>query len=152
MNDLSHFLHPSSIKLSLSTEKEEEVIDEVLDLLKDDERISNWDEFLKAIKERPSFPISVSKERAIVIYHGRTTVIQDLVMSLGRSKKGIIFEESQQRVHLIFTIGVPTALNHEYLRIVGAIARACKDPTILEKILVTESSDKMIELLNFAIQ
>lgn len=148
MKHLHHFLQPESINLSLVADEEQEVFQEVIALLKEDSRVADWNEFFQAIIARSAYPVLASNKKAIVIYHGRTNAVHDLIMAIGRSKKGIIFKECEHPIHLVFIMGVPNTLNNEYLRIMGAIARACQNSTKLEELLATENSNQFIALLS----
>lgn len=148
MLQLSNFLFSESLLLSLASEEQGAALEEVLESLKEDHRVSNWQELRDSILARPAFPISSNGKIIIRLYHGRTNSAQDLIIAVGRSIKGILFEELAERIHFIFVIAIPHALNHEYLRVMGSIARVCKDPTTLEKLLVTSSSQEFIEILS----
>ena len=148
MLHLSKFLLPESLHLFLSSQKGDAALEEVMKLLQQDTRVSQWEELRKAILARPAFFLSANDTETIIIYHGRTQSVQDLVMAVGRSDHGIAFEGSEQPVRLIFVAGIPHALSNEYLRVIGSIARACKDTTTLEKLLSTKNSQEFIETLS----
>jgi len=145
---LHKFLLPESLLLTLSSEESSTALEEVMKLLKQDSRIPEWEKLHQAILARPAFCLPVNNHQTIIIFHGRTQSVQDLVMAVGRSSQGISFESSEQPVHLIFVVGIPHALSHEYLRVMGSIARACKDSTTLEKLLSTKEPQEFIEILS----
>ncbi len=148
MKQLSHFLFPESVALSLSAEEEEATLEEVLKLLRYDSRVGDWVQFSQAIVERPPFPLYINEQAAVMIYHARTNAVQDLVMAVGRSSKGIFFKEKTERVPLVFVIGIPHALSNEYLRIMGSIARLCKDQALLQNLLSLKTPEEFIQLLS----
>ena len=145
---LHKFLLPESLLLSLATEASSAAFDDVMKLLKQDPRVPQWEKLHQAILARPSFFLPVNNQQSIIIFHGRTQSVQDLVMAVGRSPQGILFQGSEQPVHLVFVVGIPHALNSEYLRLMGSIARACKDSTTLEKLLSTQDPQEFIEILS----
>ncbi|MFI0347919.1 MAG: PTS sugar transporter subunit IIA [Chthoniobacterales bacterium] len=145
---LSNFLFSSSINLSLTPHEKHAALEEVMSLLRYDKRIVDWNEFSQKIMATPGFSFPVNEKQAVMIYHGRTNSIRDLVISVGRSKEGISFQESIQPVNFLFVIGIPSALNNEYLRMMGAIARICKNESTFKKLLLTENGDEFIAMLS----
>lgn len=147
MPHLSNFLFPQSILLSLEATEQESALQEILNLLQNDERVSRWPELIDSILSRPVVPLEVDDKIAILIYHGRTSYLKELLIAVGRNKKGILLKEGNTLAHLIFVIAVPHTLNNEYLRIMGSIARVCKDPFTLEKLFSAKSEEEFIEIL-----
>lgn len=84
---------------------------------------------------------------SVVIYHARTNATQDLIMSVGRSQHQSQLHQKENFTSLIFVIGIPHALSNEYLRIIGAIARACQTSTSLERLLTTKTPEELIAFL-----
>jgi mannitol/fructose-specific phosphotransferase system IIA component (Ntr-type) len=148
MPDLSHFLLPQSLLLSLNSEKEEAVLEEILEHLKEDHRVTNWQELYNSILVPSPFPLSSKGKIVAMLYHGRTSSIRDFVIAVGRSNTGIFFENATAPIRLIFVIAIPHALNQEYLRVMGSIARVCNDATTVEKLLLTPSSEEFIGILS----
>jgi mannitol/fructose-specific phosphotransferase system IIA component (Ntr-type) len=68
-------------------------------------------------------------------------------MSAGRSPNGFPSPDIQGSVRLVFVVGIPTALNQEYLRVVGTIARLCGKPETLQKLLNAPSARSFLDLL-----
>ena len=147
MKHLRNFLLPESVNLSLRATEEQTSFTEVIKLLQDDPRVTDWEKFYQSILARPLFPLLLN-HKAMVICHGRTNTVRDLVMSVGRSNDGIIFDNIDHPVALLFVVGIPHELNNEYLRIMGSIARACGDLPTLEKLLSTENPHEFIEALS----
>lgn len=148
MKHLSHFLFPEAVLLTLAAEEAETALEELLQLLRHDTRVEDWAQFSQVIVERPAFPLCINDEAAVIIYHTRTNAVHDLVMAAGRSSKGIFFKERAERVPLLFVIGIPHALNNDYLRIMGSIARLCKDEAFLQNLLSLNTPEEFIKLLS----
>lgn len=147
MKQLFDFLLPVSTCLSLSAMEEAAALREVTKLLHHDSRIINWEQFSQAILEQSSFPLCIDEKKSVVIYHTRTNAVQDLVMAVGRSSDGIFFKGHTNPISLIFVIGIPNALNNEYLRMMGTIARLCKDSSLLKKLLSSKTTEEFMTLL-----
>ena len=148
MDHLPYFFSPDSVRLTLTNQEQSAAVEEVIKLLKQDRRVTNWSEFFQAMIAFSNPPLKVDEENAVIIYHIRTNSVQDLVMAAGRSISGISFKESEQLARLIIVIGIPHALSQEYLRVLGSLARSLKEPAVFEKLLTTESADEFIDILS----
>ena len=57
------------------------------------------------------------------------------------------FPDIATNVRLVFVAGIPSALNNEYLRVVGTIARLCSKKELVEKLLIASTPTGFIEIL-----
>ncbi|MEO8206211.1 MAG: PTS sugar transporter subunit IIA [Chthoniobacterales bacterium] len=133
------------MNLALTATDKASAIHEVTGRLRGDARVTNWETFEKAVLERDA-PAMLSCGYGICIAHGRTSGVSTLVMAAGRSEEGIVFPEIADPVRLVFVAGIPAALSSEYLRLVGAIVRICRDPEMLQKILAVKDAKKFVAL------
>ncbi len=148
MDHRPYFFSSASARLELTNQEKSAAIEEIVKLLKQDNRVTNWNEFFQLITSISMPLLKVDEENAVAIYHVRTNSVQDLVMAAGRSIRGISFQESHQLVRLIIVIGIPHALNQEYLRVLGSLARSLKEPSLFNQLLTTENIDKFIDILS----
>ena len=81
------------------------------------------------------------------LHHGRTESVSELVLAVGRSTIGIPVPGRNEPIHLVFLAAIPEALNSEYLRILGAIARVCRDPQTLRDMLDLKNTSQFLHLL-----
>ena len=146
MITIADILHPEDIDLELKMSNQEEAINHVAALLKEDDRVTDWNAFYKGLAgQQPC--IGAAGGTGICIPHTRTHSVTGMVMSAGRSRNGIAVKDAQGPVHFVFVIGVPAALAADYLRIIGALARIFKDPTTKEKLRQTQDVEEFVELL-----
>lgn len=148
MDHFSYFFSPDSVLLTLVNQEKSAAIEETIRLLKQDRRVSDWQELFQTLATLSPAFLKVDEENAVAIYHTRTNSVQDLVMSAGRSIPGIAFQESAQPIRLIIVIGIPHALSQEYLRVLGSLARLIKEPPFFQKLLTTTSVDEFIDILS----
>jgi len=147
MISLSEILLPEHINLQLDALDQTTAVEELLFPLRGDIRIGNWDTLRASILERNAPAVSTDDGFGIVIAHGRTNAVNSLVMAAGRSPNGFPSPDIQGSVRLVFVVGIPTALNQEYLRVVGTIARLCGKPETLQKLLNAPSARSFSDLL-----
>ena len=119
---LQNLLQPHLIKLDVTEKKRTSAIREITELLKNDHRIKDFEKFYQDLLARERIETTcLGCDTALP--HARTDHVADMVLAIGRSKEGVLFENSNQTVHLIFVVGTPKRMATDYLRLVGTIAR-----------------------------
>jgi len=132
--------------LSLEATTQAEAVEQLLQLLRGDERVLDPDKLEEAVRERNA-PAIEENGTAICIAHGRTDCLRGVVMAAGRLKEGVPVAGAQSPLRLVFVAGIPSALSAEYLRLVGAIARICSSKELLNKLLTVRDPARFIQLL-----
>lgn len=146
MIPISEILLPAQVNLSLAARDQAGGVDEVLSKLNGDPRVQDWPALVRAVTQRAA-PALACNSCGICIAHGRTNAVSSLVMAAGRSPNGLSSPEVRDKVRLVFVAGIPSAFDSEYLRIVGAIARLCRDKTLLQKLLAAPDAEEFTALL-----
>jgi len=149
MITIADILQPRDIELELKTTNQEEAINQVASLLKEDERVKDWNEFYKGLGSKQPC-VAAAGGTEICIPHTRTDSVTGMVMSVGRSAKGIQVKGADLPVHFVFVIGVPVALAADYLRIIGALARIFKDPAARSGLRQAATAEEFLQLLGAA--
>jgi mannitol/fructose-specific phosphotransferase system IIA component (Ntr-type) len=147
MISFSQILLPEHINLHLDATDQNSAVEELLFPLRGDIRIPDWGALHSAVFDRDAPAVPVDETCAIVIAHGRTNAVHSLVMSAGRSSPGFSSTAVQGKIRLVFVVGIPTALNQDYLRVIGTIARLCGKPDRLEKLLAAPTPRDFLHLL-----
>jgi mannitol/fructose-specific phosphotransferase system IIA component (Ntr-type) len=146
MISIRQILQPGQVNLSLSSTKIDSAVGEVLASLSGDIRILQWNALKESVLQRDA-PAIDAEGCGIVIAHGRTDAVGSLVMAVGRSNEGFNCNDTKQNVRLVFVAGIPSALNNEYLRVVGTIARLCSKTELVQKLLAATSPSAFIDIL-----
>jgi fructose PTS system EIIBC or EIIC component len=146
MITIADILHPQDIDLGLKSTNQEEAINHVASLLKEDERVKDWSEFYKGLGSKQPC-VAASGGTDICIPHTRTDSVTGMVMSVGRSQNGIMVKGVDTPVHFVFVIGVPVALAADYLRIIGALARIFKNGATRDGLRKAENPEEFLQLL-----
>lgn len=147
MISIGEVLLPAHVNLVLAAQEKNEAINEVLSKLNGDFHVKDFPTFQKQVFQRDASAIS-ENGCGICIAHARTEAVGSLVMAAGRTAVGIPCKETPDPVRLFFVAGIPAAFNAEYLRIVGAIARICRDRHQLERLLAAKDSEHFVSLLS----
>lgn len=148
---IDEILRPGDVNLALRAVTKSEAIEEVLAQLHGDERVKDWTVLRTAVIARDA-PAIAEGEFALCIAHGRTPAVRELVFAAGRSLQGVPCPEAGSGVQLFFVAGIPSAVDSEYLRLVGAIARVCSDPEDVRRLLDAADGEAFVEILARATQ
>ena len=125
---LSKLLDPARITLALTSTKRTAAIHEVAKLLEGHPDIVNHDGFYQELLARDRLDTTCLGNE-IAIPHARTEHVKKIVVAVGRSDGGVLFENSNQNVRLMFVLGTPKNNPTDYLILVGALCRLIKDET-----------------------
>ncbi len=146
MIPISEILQADHVNLALSATDQDGGVLEVLGKLRGDARVQDWEALHAAVIDRAAPALSCSGS-GVCIAHGRTNAVTSLVMAAGRSSGGLSSKGIREKVQLVFVAGIPSAFDSEYLRVVGAIARLCRDKEMLDKLLHVADPARFVELL-----
>ncbi|MCX7868467.1 MAG: PTS sugar transporter subunit IIA [Terrimicrobiaceae bacterium] len=146
MTILSEALPPHRVRLGLHAASTPEALEAVLEILRDAPRLRDFNELVAAVRSRNA-AVTGNPGREILIAHGRTESAERLLLAAGR------FDEDSAACgvpRLVFVAGIPAAFNTEYLRAVGAVARACSAPGGYEALLAAPTASDFCSLIEAA--
>lgn len=147
MKSICDILQPEQVILNLESTGKPEAVQEVLSRLSGHGQVRDFDALRTAVIQRNA-PTIVENGCGICIAHGRTESVRTLVMAAGRSLGGFPSGEGEAApTRLVFVAGIPGALNAEYLRVVGAIARICRDRHQIDRLLAAKNARDFVDLL-----
>jgi len=131
---ISSLLKPEQIKLQLQSKNRAEAINEVAQLLAPNPNVLNYQGFYDELLARERLE-STCLGNEIAFPHARTDHLKGMVMAVGRSVDGILFENSGETIRLIFVIGTPKRMATDYLSVVGGLARMLKEASLREELM-----------------
>jgi mannitol/fructose-specific phosphotransferase system IIA component (Ntr-type) len=140
---ISTLLKPEQIKLELQSNKRGDAINEVAQLLSGNPNVINFQGFYDELLARERLE-STCLGNEIAFPHARTDHLKGMVMAVGRSKEGILFENCGETIRLIFVIGTPKRMVTDYLSVVGGLARMLKEASLREELLNVSKPEEFI--------
>ena len=146
MITIQDVLSPKHTLLDLKATASAAAIYEVADLLRNDERVLDWNTLYQGLKDGNSC-IANRSGFGMCIPHARTSAVSAMTMACGRSIAGIPFDPPGILVNYIFVIAVPEAMASDYLRIIGALARIVKSPDIEPALRAATTRQEFRDLL-----
>ena len=131
---LSSLLDPKRIALDLHSTERTAALNEVAKLLEPDPNVANFKGFYEELLARERLDTTCLGNE-IALPHARTEHVKQIVIAVGRSAHGVLFENSGQNVRLLFVLGTPKSNPGDYLMLVGSLCRLIKDAPNREALL-----------------
>ncbi len=144
---LKDFFSPDAITLNLRGGSKEEILAELVGLLRMDERSSGT--LLRVIQRRENLG-STGIGRGIGIPHCRSLVVSRLRLAFGHRPEGIEFQaiDSKPVCNFFLIVAPPLEISNQYLPVLGKIAQFAKEPDLPDRLAALQSPDDFFRLLD----
>ncbi len=143
---LKDFLSPDAISLSLRGGSKDEILAELVGLLRTDERSAGT--LLRILQRRENLG-STGIGRGIAIPHGRSLVVSRLRLAFARKPEGIDFQaiDGKPVFNFFLIMAPPLEISNQYLPVLGKIAQFAKEGDVPERLGGIRSPDDFFRLL-----
>ena len=138
---LVELVQPNLVLLDLKETKRTAAIHEVAKLLEKDPDVLNFQSFYDELLARERLE-ATSLGYGVAFPHARTGHVKKMVLAVGRSSTGVLFENSGEKIHFIFVIGTPRRMVTEYLALVGAMARLLRSDEVRQKLMAAKTPEE----------
>ncbi len=143
---LTDLLLPQHINLNLKATTKEAVLQELvwsLDLKEESKAI-----ILEMVQKRETLG-STGVGNGVAIPHGRSLIVDRLMLACGVSQKGIHYQAiDRKKVHLLFLLVAPhREVSNLYLPLLGSIARLASDPIKVSTLRASKTPQEFLENL-----
>ena len=144
--ELRDFFSEDAIALELKGATKDDVLKELISLLKLDEKSEGM--LFKMLKRRENLG-STGIGRGIAIPHCRSLVVSKLRVAFGRKREGLDFKAIDDKpVNFFFLIvAPPLEVSNQYLPVLGKIAQFSKEPDVPERLLGISAPAEFMALL-----
>jgi nitrogen PTS system EIIA component len=144
--ELREFFDREAVTLDIQAESKDEILRELIALLKLDEKSEGI--LFKMLKRRENLG-STGIGRGIAIPHCRSLVVNRLRVAFGRKPAGVDYNAiDNQPVHYFFLIvAPPLEVSNQYLPVLGKLAQFAKDPDITQRLADLTTADEFLALL-----
>ena len=123
---ISRLLDPSRIILNVQSTRRTTALQEVASLLRGHPEVTDFDGFYRDLLARDQLD-TTCLGNGLALPHARTEHVRSIVMAVGRSERGILFDHDQEDVRLMFMLGTPLSKPGDYLQVLGAFCKLLKD-------------------------
>jgi PTS system nitrogen regulatory IIA component len=144
--NLAEFFSPDTISVDLQGRSKDEILAELVGLLRLDER--STETLLRMLQRRETLG-STGVGRGIAIPHCRSLVVNRVRLAYGHHRKGVEYQAIDNRPVFDFFLIVapPLEVSNQYLPILGKIAQFAKDADIPERLASLQTADDFLRLL-----
>jgi mannitol/fructose-specific phosphotransferase system IIA component (Ntr-type) len=144
--ELREFFSEDAIKLELEGTTKDEILKELIGLLKLDEKSEGM--LFKMLKRRENLG-STGIGRNIAIPHCRSLVVNKLRVAFGRKSQGLDFKAIDEKTVKFFFLIVapPLEVSNQYLPVLGKIAQFSKEADVPDRLLAIQSPSEFMALL-----
>jgi mannitol/fructose-specific phosphotransferase system IIA component (Ntr-type) len=143
---LSQLLDPARITLAVQSGKRTAALNQVARLLEGHPDIPNFQGFYNELLARERLDTTCLGNE-IALPHARTEHVQRIVMAVGRRDEGVLFENGNQNVRLMFLLGTPKSNPGDYLTVVSALCKILKDPANRDALFRAETPEAFIQAM-----
>jgi len=145
-SSVSALFNVELVDLHLKADNGEAAIQQLCDRLQNAGCVEDSRYFCQLIMAREAIS-STALGSGVAFPHARTENVSSLVVAMGRSDTGIPFHEGQAPVRLLFVIGTPPTLIHEYLNLVGRLARMLRSESVRNRLLSAADEKEFVAAL-----
>lgn len=146
---ISELLKPDKIIPELRNTIKKEVINELIDLFKDDERVLNLEAVRSIVLEREKI-MSTGVGKGFAIPHGKTNNVKETIVAFGKTREPIDFEAlDDQPVRLIFLLVGKEDMVAAHIKLLSRISRMMNDDSFRENLLKATTAE---EIYNYFVE
>jgi len=136
-------LLPENILLNITAKSRAEAIQQLAGSLRSDTRISDWQEFLRALQKHEAAG-KVNLQYGLTLPHIRNSVVTNMLMSFGRLTHPL--QETDGPLQFVVLVGIPRTMDAEYLRLVGTLMRVFRNDKLRQKLLNAQNPNEIINI------
>jgi fructose-specific phosphotransferase system IIA component len=143
---LVELLKDEFIISDLKGQNKEEVINELIDLFKDDERINDIEKVRSAVLEREKI-MSTGVGKGFAIPHGKTNAVNEIIAAFGKTKRDVNYDALDgQSVHLVFLLVGKDNLVSTHIKLLSRISRMMNKDEFRQKLIDANSNEEIFEI------
>jgi fructose-specific phosphotransferase system IIA component len=143
---VNELLKKEFIIADLKGETKEEIINELIDLFKNDPRVEDIEKVRSAVLEREKV-MSTGVGKGFAIPHGKTSAVKEIIGAFGRIKDGINYESLDGNpVQLVFLLVGKDNLISTHIKLLSRISRLMNKDDFRNRLIEAESSEEIVKL------
>lgn len=133
-------------EFNLKAKTKSEVLDELIEILYKDGKVTNKEELKNAVLKREE-EFSTGIGMGIAIPHGKCSAVTEATITFGLSKEGIDYQSMDDKpAKLFFLIAVPEESSDVHLRALSEISRKLMHEDVREKLYNVDNFEDFIKV------
>jgi len=134
------------IVADLKGQGKEDVINELIDLFKEDSRVIDLEKVRDAVLEREKI-MSTGVGKGFAIPHGKTNAVNDILAAFGKTNRPIEYDSLDGHpVYLVFLLVGKDNLVSKHIKLLSRISRMMNKDEFREKLIKAKTSDEILEI------
>jgi fructose PTS system EIIBC or EIIC component len=130
----------------LKGNSKEEVINELVDLFKDDPRVSDLDKIRNSVLEREKI-MSTGVGKGFAIPHGKTNYVEEILGAFGKTSSPVDYQSlDNQPVDLVFLLVGKDNLVSTHIKLLSRISRMMNKDEFRESLQKAKTTEDILEL------
>lgn len=139
-------LNKNCIVADLQGQTKEDVINELINLFKDDARVIELEKVRDAVLEREKI-MSTGVGKGFAIPHGKTNAVTDILAAFGKTTRPIEYDSLDGHpVYLVFLLVGKDNLVSKHIKLLSRISRMMNKDEFREKLIAAKTSDEILEI------
>lgn len=145
---VSELLKPEFIISELKGETKEDIINELIDIFKNDSRVDDIEKVRAAVLDREKV-MSTGVGKGFAIPHGKTNAVKEIVGAFGRVKDGIDYDSLDGNpVNLVFLLVGKDNLISTHIKLLSRISRLMNKDDFRHRLKEADNADEIVKLFN----
>jgi nitrogen PTS system EIIA component len=143
---IADMISPETVKAPLEGSSKDEIIRELLTLLKNAGRIDNLEDAFDAIRRREDQG-STGLGDGIAVPHAKTDMVENLTLALGIAPDGVDFDSLDgQPTKIFFLLLAPPGQTGQHLEALAEVGKMAQSRSFLRVLAAARSSEEILEL------
>ncbi len=139
-------LNKNCIVADLQGQTKEDVINELINLFKDDSRVIELEKVRDAVLEREKI-MSTGVGKGFAIPHGKTNAVTDILAAFGKTTRPIEYDSLDGHpVYLVFLLVGKDNLVSKHIKLLSRISRMMNKDEFREKLIQAKTSEEILEI------
>ena len=139
-------LNTKNILTEFKSENKDDVINELVELLKGDEHLTDLEEVRKCVFEREE-KMSTGVGKGFAIPHGKTNSVTDILAAFGKSETPIEYNSLDgEPVHLVFLLVGKENLLAKHIKLLSRISRLMNNEEFRKRLVEAESKESILKI------
>jgi len=141
-------LHPAAIAADIEATGKNETLAELTDVMMKVANGLDRDEVIRVLQERERLG-STGIGEGVAIPHGKLKDIKKLLISFGRSRRGVDFDSMDGKpAHLFFLLIAPEESVGVHLKTLARISKLLKNPAVRRRLLDAAGSEEIYRIIS----
>ena len=134
------------ILTDFKSDDKEHVINELIDLYKENDKVNDIEKVRTAILDREKI-MSTGVGNGFAIPHGKTNAVNDVIAAFGKTKHDIDYDALDGKpVHLVFLLVGRDDMVSKHIKLLSRISRLMNKDEFRERLINSNSKEEIINI------